>query len=101
MFVLSLAIESILIQCPQTPLIITETEKASNCPQDGRKNPQLLVVFPQSSSYAYNGRGKIRTSEKEKAHGNEWPDPLPTQVHKSSNEIKMMYQENGQDSQNK
>lgn len=38
---------------------------------------------------------------KGEAYGNEQPGPPFTQVHKSSNEIKVMYQGNGQDSQNK
>jgi len=54
-----------------------------------------------TSSSVHHGRGRIRTSEKGEAHGNESPGPPLTQVHKSSNEIKIIHQENGQDSQNK
>lgn len=54
-----------------------------------------------TSSFVHHGRGRIRTSEKGEAYGNESPGPPLTHAHKSSNEIKMIHQENGQDSQNK
>ena len=66
-----------------------------------RKNFIAGGCVSTTSSSAYHGRGRIRTSEKGEACGNELPGPPLTQVHKSNNEIKMIHQENGQDSQNK
>ena len=84
--------ESILIQYALIPLIITETQKSSFWPQDGRKKIHGRWWCFHNTIHLYRmGEEGSEPQKKERLMEMNSQDPLPTQVHKSSNETKMMY----------